>query len=204
MELLSSELDLKQLSKAIVFASHKHCNQRRKDSKNSPYINHPLSVMNRLIQANVFNRDTLTAAVLHDTIEDTNTTNDEIVQMFGQNVANIVLECSDDKSLPKEVRKQKQIEHAEHVSTEAKLVKLVDKLDNLEDLLNNPPTGWSDKEINGYAYWCYAVHQKIKGINEILDDQFCELFEKFNIVVNGENDLNQKLNEYYGHICSSE
>ena len=168
MKLLSSEIDLKKFSRALVFASNAHRNQRRKDSRKSPYINHPISVANRLIQANVFDSDTLIAALLHDTIEDTEVLPFNIISAFGQNVAYIVLECSDDKTLPKEMRKQLQIEHAAHVSTAAKLVKIADKLDNLEGLLTAPPVGWSQEEINGYVYWCYAVYQQLKGVNDVL------------------------------------
>src|SRR5581483_1438704 len=157
-----------RLLNAIDFAAKKHKNQRRKDANATPYINHPIEVTDLLAQAAVTDVDILMAAVLHDTIEDTKTSFEELVNNFGLTVANIVMECTDDKSLPKETRKQLQISHAETMSTAAKLVKLADKYSNLSDLASNPPTSWRPEEIRGYAIWCFAVFLKLKGSNHLL------------------------------------
>src|SRR5262252_844777 len=112
--------------KAAAFAAEKHRNQRRKDEEASPYINHPIQVAYILVEANVEDPVVLASALLHDTIEDTETTHDELEIVFGYEIANIVAECSDDKSLTKLERKQAQIDHAAAISAKARLVKLAD------------------------------------------------------------------------------
>ena len=129
---------------ALAFAADKHKNQRRKDADASPYINHPIALANLLLnEAGVEDQRVLIAAILHDTIEDTDTTEQELVKHFGKDVADIVLEVTDDKALPKAERKRLQIEHAAHISRRAKLVKLADKICNLRDITASPPAGWS-------------------------------------------------------------
>lgn len=125
---------------AIAFAADKHRNQRRKDAAASPYINHPIALANVLVnEAGIDDERVLIAAILHDTVEDTETTAQELVRHFGQEIADIVLEVTDDKSLLKAERKQQQIDHAPTISRRAKLVKLADKICNLRDLANSPP-----------------------------------------------------------------
>ncbi|MEO7337706.1 MAG: HD domain-containing protein, partial [Caldimonas sp.] len=131
------------LLSAISFAAGKHRNQRRKDVEAGPYINHPLELAHVLAtEGGVTDVETLIAAVLHDTVEDTQTTYDELVQHFGRTVADVVQEVTDDKNLLKEQRKERQVEHAPHLSERAALVKLADKTCNLRDVANNPPAGW--------------------------------------------------------------
>src|SRR3954453_22443163 len=121
--------------RALAFAAHKHRDQRRKDPEATPYINHPIAVAHLLAnEAFVDDEAVLTAAILHDTIEDTATTGDELRAIFGDEVAALVGDLTDDKSLSKEQRKQLQITHASHVSPRARLVKLADKTCNLRDL----------------------------------------------------------------------
>src|SRR5262245_14017517 len=105
-------MDSGTLLEALEFASIRHRDQRRKDREASPYINHPIAVARALWLAGVRDPTTLIAAILHDTIEDTRTTHDEIARQFGDAVAAVVSEVTDDKSLPKQERKQRQIEHA--------------------------------------------------------------------------------------------
>jgi (p)ppGpp synthase/HD superfamily hydrolase len=193
-----------RLTKACYFASKKHENQRRKDKNSTPYINHPLHVANLLAEAGITDVDTLMAAVLHDTVEDTQTTKEELILNFGENVASIVLECSDDKTLHKVDRKKLQIEHTKTASISAKLVKLGDKYSNLSDLLGNPPEKWSREEIYGYSVWAYAVYQNLKGNNDIMDKKFEELFNKFGILTLSTSELESSLQEYYENINNSE
>ena len=135
--------DVGLILKAMLFAAYKHRDQRRKGADASPYINHPIAVANVLAnEGGVRDPIVLCAAALHDTIEDTETTAEELTASFGPSVAAIVLEVTDDKSLEKHVRKRLQIEHAPHLSDEAKLVKLADKICNLRDVLASPPAGW--------------------------------------------------------------
>src|SRR5262245_14007750 len=120
------------LLRAASFAALKHRDQRRKDAEASPYINHPLALANVLAnEGGVDDTATLCAALLHDTIEDTQTSADELVRAFGAAVAGVVQEVSDDKSLGRDERKRAQVEHAAHLSDAAKRVKLADKICNL-------------------------------------------------------------------------
>jgi GTP diphosphokinase / guanosine-3',5'-bis(diphosphate) 3'-diphosphatase len=142
------------LIEAISFAAEKHRNQRRKDAHASPYINHPIALANVLAnEGHVTDINVLCAAVLHDTIEDTETTAAELESRFGSKIAGVFVEVTDDKSLPKEVRKQLQIEHAANASHEAKLVKLADKICNLRDILNAPPADWPAERNQAYFGW---------------------------------------------------
>lgn len=74
---------------------------------------------------------------------------------------NIVSETTDDKSLPKNKRKLKQIEKAKKLSENAILVKLADKLDNLQDIVDYPPENWNKDTVDGYIIWCKAVTDEI-------------------------------------------
>lgn len=195
---------MNRLIKAIDFAANKHRNQRRKDAAKTPYINHPVEVMRLISDAGIMDEDILMAAVLHDTVEDTETTYDELVNNFGTKVADIVMECSDDKNLPKEIRKQLQIEHARFASDGAKYIKYGDKYSNLSGLLVNPPSSWSSDEIHGYAVWSYAVIKQIKGLSKHFDDLFDELFTNFGICNISDEDLESELIKYYVNIKQSE
>lgn len=134
--------------KCVQFSAHKHKDQRRKDPSSTPYINHPINVATILaVEGNVSNDDVIMAALLHDTVEDTDTTFEEIEELFGPVVCGIVREVTDDKNLEKQERKRLQIVHAATSSHNAKLVKLADKLDNLRDLLINTPRGWTEVKL---------------------------------------------------------
>src|SRR3989442_14847850 len=132
--------DLALLLKALAFAAHKHRDQRRKDAESSPYINHPIALADVLInEGDVMDVEILCAALLHDTVEDTATTHEELVNAFGSKIARIVAEVTDDTSLPKAERKRLQVEHAAGLSKEANLVKLADQICNLPDISDRPP-----------------------------------------------------------------
>src|SRR5579871_3963104 len=119
--------DLGRILDALVFAADKHRNQRRKDHDASPYINHPIALANILVnEAGVSDPIVVVAAVLHDTVEDTDATPDEITARFGPAVSAIVAEVTDDKRLPKDERKRRQVEHAPHASFRAQQVKIAD------------------------------------------------------------------------------
>lgn len=164
---------LAALVQAMAFAADKHRNQRRKDAEASPYINHPIALANVLAnEGGVQDVTVLCAAVLHDTIEDTETTADELRALFGDQVAAVVLEVTDDKSLDKAQRKQLQIEHAAHCSPQAKLVKLADKICNLRDLLTSPPAGWSAERKQAYFDWAAAVVAGLRGVHPRLEAVF--------------------------------
>ncbi len=159
--------------KAVAFAADKHRNQRRKGADASPYINHPIAVANLLAnEGGIADATVLCAAVLHDTIEDTETTADELAALFGAEVTSVVREVSDDKSLEKHVRKQRQIEHAPHLSTEAKLVKLADKICNVRDILASPPADWSVERKQDYFDWAAKVVAGVRGVHPGLEAVF--------------------------------
>jgi len=161
------------LVKAVAFAADKHRNQRRKDADASPYINHPIALASVLAnEGGVSDITVLCAAVLHDTIEDTQTTAEELTTVFGPKVASVVLEVTDDKSLEKHIRKQRQIEHAPYISTEAKLVKLADKICNLRDILASPPANWSAERKQAYFDWAAQVVGGVRGVHPGLENVF--------------------------------
>ena len=165
--------------KAAQFASEKHRNQRRKDADASPYINHPLALANVLAtEGGIDNPDVICAALLHDTIEDTNTTSDELTTHFGPKVATIVLEVTDDKSLDKAVRKEEQVRHAPLISPEAKLVKLADKICNLRDILASPPADWSADRKRAYFDWAARVVNGLRGVHPGLERKFDDLLKR--------------------------
>lgn len=167
--------NLTTLIKAINFAAKKHRSQKRKGADGEPYINHPLEVLNLLTSVGkIEDFNILIAAVLHDTIEDTETTEEEISKLFGAEVCKVVLELTDDKSLPKPARKQLQIEHAPYLSKDAKQIKLCDKISNIRDILENPPDGWSIERRGEYVDWGEQVVAGLRGVNENLEKYFDE------------------------------
>jgi guanosine-3',5'-bis(diphosphate) 3'-pyrophosphohydrolase len=161
------------LLKALRYASQKHSDQRRKNAKASPYINHPIQVAQILWDlADVRDETLLIATILHDTIEDTDATPEEIKIEFGEDVLALVLEVTDDKSLPKQTRKQLQIEHAPHKSYSAKLLKLADKISNVGDIISYPPKDWSLERRQEYLLWTEKVVAGLRGVNEKLESQY--------------------------------
>ena len=162
--------------KAIHFSADRHRDQRRKDVQQSPYINHPIEVAEKLWEVGGVRESVpLIAAILHDTLEDTETTPDEISTLFGEKILSVVLEVTDDKSLPSPVRKQMQIEHAPHISPAAKLVKLADKICNLDDLLHSPPRMWTLGRKREYLLWTEQVVAGLRGTNPVLENHYDEL-----------------------------
>ena len=165
--------------KAVAFAADKHRDQRRKDAEASPYINHPIALANVLAnEGGVDDVTVLCAAVLHDTIEDTETTPEELQAIFGPKVASVVMEVTDDKSLEKSVRKQRQVEHAPHMSREAKFVKLADKISNLRDILASPPAHWSAERKQAYFEWAARVVAGLRGVHRGLESVFDGLYAR--------------------------
>ncbi|XP_053721367.1 guanosine-3',5'-bis(diphosphate) 3'-pyrophosphohydrolase MESH1 [Synchiropus splendidus] len=169
------------LLEAVNFAAEKHRNQRRKDPEATPYVNHPIGVALILSSAGITDIEVLQAALLHDTVEDTDTTLAEIEAKFGPVVAGIVQEVTDDKSLPKQERKRLQVEHAPHCSHQAKLVKLADKLYNLRDLNRSTPVGWTAERVHEYFVWAWEVVKGLRGTNPVLEEKLMELFIERNV-----------------------
>jgi guanosine-3',5'-bis(diphosphate) 3'-pyrophosphohydrolase len=174
-----SEGDLKQLLKALAFAAHKHKDQRRKDVEASPYINHPIMLADILCnEGHVTDSEVICAALLHDTVEDTDTTPEELEREFGAAIRDIVMDVTDDKSLAKAERKQRQVEHAAHISDKAKLVKLADKISNLRDMAACPPSGWPLERRREYYDWARAVIDRLRGVHPSLEAIFDEAYAR--------------------------
>jgi guanosine-3',5'-bis(diphosphate) 3'-pyrophosphohydrolase len=172
-----SETELKLLFKALAFAANKHKDQRRKDVDSSPYINHPISLVNILCnEAQVTDIVTICGALLHDTVEDTETTAEELAREFSDAIRDIVMDVTDDKSLRKDQRKQAQIDHAPQISDRAKLVKLADKISNMRDVLANPPADWSLARRQAYFDWSLQVIDQLRGAHARLEALFDEVY----------------------------
>ena len=155
---------------AACFAASKHKHQQRKGDDSS-YICHPLEVAQILEHANIQDTDILIAAILHDTVEDTDTSLEEITIEFGSKVARYVQEVSDDKTLPKIERKKLQLLHIVSISRGAQLIKLADKIHNCSDLKKTPPKGWTQKDVRGYLVWASIIVDRIP-FHHILHRQF--------------------------------
>lgn len=162
---------------ALAFASHAHRDQRRKGAEASPYISHPIALARILVvEGGIEDPVVIAAALLHDTIEDCNVTQAELEAQFGAEVAGIVVEVTDDKSLPKARRKELQVEHAMHLSQRGKLVKLADKIANVRDIADHPPSDWSADRRREYVRWATRVVDGLRGAHpglEMLFDDAC-------------------------------
>merc|ERR1712110_744918 len=159
-----------EVLKAADFAAKKHRDQRRKGPDKAPYINHPIGVANILAnEGGIDDPIVLQAALLHDTVEDTDTSLDEIEEQFGKTVRDVVNEVTDQKDLPSKERKRLQVINAPKKSPRAKLVKLADKLYNLRDLHQSPPADWTEERIQQYFVWSSYVLHGVKGTNQALE-----------------------------------
>ncbi len=169
--------DLQSLyERASRFAELKHTGQIRKGPQPVPYITHPREVVRILSEeAGVTDEVILAAAVLHDTIEDTGTHEEELREQFGAEVARIVAEVSDNKLFCKDTRKAFQVMHAPHLSTAARLVKLADKIANLRDIASPRGPGWNAQRTAEYFAWARQVAEGLAGVNARLDAAFAEV-----------------------------
>lgn len=171
--------DLVKVVIASDFAAKKHTRQTRKGANAEPYINHPLEVAKLLVEVGAIqDSEIIAAAILHDTVEDTDTSEQELTGIFGEKVCRYVLEVTDDKSLPKAERKLKQIEHAPQLSDGAKQIKLADKISNILNILNNPPENWSQARRLEYIDWGSNVVNGLRGVNLPLEEMFDNLAER--------------------------
>jgi (p)ppGpp synthase/HD superfamily hydrolase len=165
---------------AAKFASERHSSQKRKGLAAEPYINHLIEVA-QLIAESSDRLDTnlVMAGLLHDTIEDTGTTAEELERAFGGDIAGLVVELTDDKSLPKETRKALQVENAPHKSERAQVIKLADKISNLRSLLASPPASWSAERKREYFSWARQVVNALSAPNPRLKAEFDKTFALF-------------------------
>lgn len=168
-----SDSSLTLLTRAADFAARAHVAQHRKGLAEEPYVNHLTEVATLLAQATGGeDAELIAAAYLHDTLEDTVTRYEDLVAQFGPDVAKLVGEVTDDKSLPKAERKRLQVENVTKKSARAQLLKIADKTSNVRALVSSPPAGWSKARLMEYIEWAEAVVSQVRGRNPILDAEF--------------------------------
>lgn len=167
------EQDFTQFLKALAFAAQQHKDERRKGGAHPPYINHPIDVTKILWDAGgVRDITTLVAALLHDTVEDTGTKPEVVEDEFGPEVRKLVMEVTDDKSLPKAERKRLQVVHAPHASLKARQIKLGDKISNVYEIAHDPPSDWSIERRREYLDWTEQVINGLRGENARLEARY--------------------------------
>jgi guanosine-3',5'-bis(diphosphate) 3'-pyrophosphohydrolase len=189
-------------TEVCFFAADKHQIKPRKNEKATPYINHPLEVAKYLaIGGGVTSTEILSAAVLHDVLEDTGVSYEELHLLFGKQIADIVLEVTDDKKLSKKERKQKQVEKMKNASLGAKTVKIGDKISNVKSCFEDPPKSWGKNEIVGYTVWSKKVVDVCRdanlGLAEVFDKLFDPVFEKYGLK---NMDVDNELEKYYNSL----
>lgn len=170
---MTAATDLVLVTRACDFAALRHVQQRRKGVAGEPYLNHLAEVAALLADATGGADAILVAGgFLHDTLEDTPTTYDELEELFGPEIAHLVGEVTDDKSLPKAERKRRQISTTPSKSMRAKLIKIADKTSNVRAMASSPPAGWEISRIAEYVVWAEQVVAGCRGLNATLEQAF--------------------------------
>ena len=167
------------ITHALRFAAERHSSQRRKGQAKEPYVNH-LAEVSELVADATEGKDAnlIAAALLHDTIEDTETSSDELVATFNNDIAQLVADVTDDKSLPKQDRKHLQVVNSRAQNMRVKLLKLADKTSNLRSLANSPPENWNTERKQAYIDWAIKVAAGLKGVNPWLEERFDEALRR--------------------------
>lgn len=164
-----------RLTEATLFAARAHCTQRRKGRDADPYVNHVIEVADRLARATEGSDLALVVAgLLHDTIEDCGVTAGDLTRRFGEDVAALVVEVTDDRPLSREERKRAQIGHMATISERAPMLKVADKASNLRDIALAPGSDWSAKRRHDYVLWADKVVAPCRGLNATLDRGYDE------------------------------
>jgi guanosine-3',5'-bis(diphosphate) 3'-pyrophosphohydrolase len=163
------------VSKAAEFAAHRHKGETRKARPDEPYVNHLAEVANILAEiTDGADAELVAAGWLHDTVEDGLATRAELVAEFGDRIAALVDEVTDDMSLPQPRRRQKQVEDASHKSPGAKLIKIADKISNVRARIHAEPTAAQRSDLADYTNWAEQVVAGCRGVNAALDMKFDE------------------------------
>jgi len=164
--------DSPYLTSVLAYAEQKHAGQLRKGAREEAYIHHVVDVAEIVTDVTNGDESIIAAALLHDVIEDSDATSEEIGKAFGQEVADLVVELTDAPGLAERDRRQAQIDHAPHLSDTAKLIKIADKISNLKEMTVDPPASWNAAQQRAYLDWGEAVFVGLKGLNENLDELF--------------------------------
>lgn len=174
-----NNLNYTLIFKALNFAAERHKHQLRKGEIKVPYINHPIKVITVLTEFQEDSPELLSAAALHDVVEDTargekeiNLLSDNIKEQFGNQVLNLIIEVSDDKSLPYQERKRLQVENTPYLSNNAKKIKIADKICNIKDMINDPPIDWPTERKVKYLEWAEKVIEGARGVNQSMETYF--------------------------------
>jgi (p)ppGpp synthase/HD superfamily hydrolase len=166
---------LRLVSEAAELAARRHNGMARKGRGNEPYINHLAEVANLLAAATEgADAELVAAGWLHDTVEDTETTREELAKKFSERVAALVIEVTDDMRLPKDQRRQKQIVDAPKKSPGAKLIKIADKISNIRARILPQPDQDERDDLIDYVAWAEQVVRGCRGGNAMLDRTFDE------------------------------
>ena len=165
--------DTARLLIALRFAAERHRGQRRKGADHRPYIEHPIDVATTLATvAGITDVELLSAALLHDVVEDTPTSLNELETRFGRTVRDLVAEVTDDESLPSSEQKRLQVVRAPGLSHGARLIRIADKLCNVRDIVLNPPPSWSLERRRAYFDWTKQVVDAVRGTHAALEQEF--------------------------------
>lgn len=168
-----SSNDVQRILAAAHFAAQRHAGQKRKGVAGEPYINHLIEVAELIAASSeVLDTNLVIAGFLHDTVEDTGVTREELERNFGSDVASLVMEVTDDKALPKEVRKELQVKNAHKKTPRAQTLKLADKISNLRALLASPPADWTLQRKKQYFEWAGRVIAGLTSPNHVLKAEF--------------------------------
>jgi guanosine-3',5'-bis(diphosphate) 3'-pyrophosphohydrolase len=166
---------LRLVCEAAELAARRHNGMARKGRGNEPYINHLAEVANLLSAATEgTDAELIAAGWLHDTIEDTETTREELAQKFSERVASLIVECTDDMSLPKAERRRLQVVNASHKSPSARLIKIADKISNIGARILPDPSAEERADLVDYTNWAEQVVAGCRGGNAWLDDTFAK------------------------------
>jgi guanosine-3',5'-bis(diphosphate) 3'-pyrophosphohydrolase len=166
---------LRLVCEAAELAARRHNGMARKGRANEPYINHLAEVANLLSTAtDGADAELVAAGWLHDCLEDTETTREELAQKFSERVASLVVECTDDMSLPKNERRRLQVVNAAHKSPGAKLIKIADKISNIGARIVSDPSAEERADLVDYTDWAEQVVARCRGGNAWLDQTFDE------------------------------
>jgi (p)ppGpp synthase/HD superfamily hydrolase len=171
--------EIQAILSAARYAAEKHAGQKRKGAAGEPYVNHVIEVAHLVSTVASGDVNVVIAGLLHDVIEDTDVTAADMSKRFGQDVTTLVMEMTDDKSLPKEERKRLQIEHAPKMSARAQIIKLADKISNLQSILSSPPANWDYERKKKYFEWGKQVVDALSSPNPSLKAEFEKTYQRF-------------------------